>query len=93
MMRYEAVLKTLPPCPIQEQCKTLQDELHMRAESMIRSYDAVKKTYLDTIKPAEEKASPEFGELAQFLDKYLEQIETFLEIVYTARTVNFQGYL
>ena len=60
---------------------------------MNNKYENLKKSYDEKFKPAENKASNNFGEMARFLDKYVAQVEALLEIVYTCRIVSLEGYI
>ena len=91
--RYEAILKTIPSGPLRQESRDLRDALHTRSWSMNNKYENLKKSYDEKVKPAEDKASNNFGEMARFLDKYVIQVEALLEIVYTCRTVSLEGYI
>ena len=78
---------------MKQQSRDLKDALHTRSQTMNNLYDDLRKSYNEKIKPAEVKASSDYGEMAKFMDKYLIQFEALLEIVYTCRTVNLEGYV
>ena len=57
---------------------------------MLPLFEEVKKEYISSVKPFEDQG---FGELAAFLDSYIKQVETLLDLVFAARDGNWVGYL
>ena len=78
---------------MRQESRDLKDALHTRSPSMTNRYEDLRKSYNQNVKPAEDQASSNLGEMAKFLDKYLLQVEALLEIVYTCRIVSLEGYI
>ena len=89
-MRFDAISSELLPESIRTQCISLKKALHERSPDMIRIYENIESWYKDSVKPCEEEVT---GEFAQFLTKYLEQVDSLLQLVCACRSGHWEGYL
>ena len=51
----------------------------------------LQSSYTENVKPLEDESN--LGELAQFLMKYLEQVESLLQLISACRSGDWEGYL
>ena len=76
--------------PLRSQCEDLKKALHERDPKMIRIFEDIQSYYTEHV---QEKEKQGVGELAQFLDQYLEQIDSLLQLISACRQGDWEGYL
>ena len=91
MLRFDAIFSNLSEDPICMQCIDLKDKLHERQPEVVEIFGEIQAWYTENVKPLEDKQ--DIGEFAEFLLKYLEQVESILNFISSCRTDNWEGYL
>lgn len=91
MLRFDAILSDLPKGPIRIQCNSLKEKLHGRDPEMVEIYEEIQSWYSSNVKPLEE--AEDLGEFAQFLTRYLNQVESLLHLISSCRSGDWEGYL
>ena len=91
MMKFDAVSSELLSHPLPLQCVELKHVLHEQDPKMVKYFDEIQLPY--TAHMQEKVKGQGFGELAQFLDRYFEQIESLLELIRPRRQEDLEEYL
>ena len=91
MMKFDAIIDKNPSGPLCLQCVELKKALHERDPKMLAIFEDIQSYYTSQIQ--EKENEQEAGELAQFLDQYLEQIESLLQLISAFRQGDWEGYL
>ena len=91
MMKYDAILSETQSESLHEQCVQLKEALHERDPAVADIFGDIETYYTAEIQGKEE--IQEKGELAQFLDQYLEQVDSLLQLVSACRQGDWEGYL
>lgn len=91
MLRFDAILSTLPKGPVTSQCNDLKDKLHERNPEMVETFEEIQSWYSENVKPLEDEK--DIGEFAQFLTQYLYQVESLLHLISSCRSGDWEGYL
>ena len=81
----------MPLGPLRAQCNAFKKALHQRSPDMVVVYNNLQSSYATTFKPLEEET--DIGELAQFLQQYLEQVDSLLQLISACRSGDWEGYL
>ena len=68
MMRFDAVLSSLPRVRLRVQCSTLKKALYERSSDMVKIYNYIKSWHLINRNP---HGGVYIGEVAQFLVQYI----------------------
>ena len=89
-MKFEAILSDLAPGPLRLQCRQLRKALHDNDPGMVEIYQDLESYYAGYIEGKESEAT---GELACFFNKYLEQVESVLQIIASCRQGDWPAYL
>ena len=90
MLQFDAVLSTITTRPLRIQCIALKDKLHERNSETVARFEEIRLWYSENIKPSEMRKT---GEFAQFLIRYLDQVESLLELISCCRSNDWEGYL
>ena len=77
--------------PICMQCIDLKDKLHERQPEIVDIFVEIQAWYTENVQPLEDKQ--DIGEFAKCLLNYLEQVESFLNLISSCQTGNSEGYL
>ena len=91
MLRFDAIFSNLSEDPICMQCIDLKDKLHERQPKVVEIFGEIQAWYTENVKPLEDKQ--DIGEFAEFLLKYLEQVESILNFISSRRTGDWEGYM
>ena len=91
MMKFDAIIGNLPTRPLHLQCVELKQALHMRDPKMVGIFEDIQSHYTGQMQEKEKEQG--IGELAQFLNQYLEQIEILLHLISACRQGDWEGYL
>ena len=83
MIKFDAISLVQPLAPVQAQCDAFRMALHDRRPDIVEIYNYIQSPYSGNIKPVEE--GEDSGELAEFLNQYLVQVESFLCLISTCR--------
>ena len=78
---------------IQFVCSALisRTKLHERQPEVVEIFGEIQAWDTENVKPLEDKQ--DIGEFAEFLLKFLEQVESILNFISSCRTGNWEGYL
>ena len=90
MMMFDATNVSLEP--VRDKCVSLKKAVHDRSPEMQDKYNEIQSWYTEHIKPQEEIPTA-YGELAQYLLQYLEQVENLLGLISTCKSGNWTDYL
>ena len=91
MMKFESLSVDLFTPELQLQCHNLKIALHGRDPSMTSLFDGIQHEYLEKIQ--EKLDCRVAGDLGQYLDQYLVQLDNLLRIIRSCREEDWQGYL
>ena len=91
MLRFDAIFPNLSEDPICMQFIDLKDKLHERQPEVVEIFGEIQAWYTENVKPLEDKQ--DIGEFAEFLLKYLEQVESILNFISSCQTGNWEEYL
>lgn len=89
MLKFDAISSSLPPGPLHASCAALRESLHARRPDMVEIFDGIQSKYSEVITTDGEDA----GDLALFLTRYIEQVDSLLHLVTACRSGNWEGYL
>ena len=87
----DAIFSNLPEEPICMQCIDLKDKLHEQQSEIIDIFVEIQAWYTENVQLLEDKQ--DIGEFAKCLLNYLEQVESFLNLISSCQTENSDGYL
>ena len=68
----------------QEKCRALRESLHSRSDDMSEKFDEVQAWYKENVKPREMAET----DLAKYLNQYLVQVSTLLNLISACRSRN-----
>ena len=91
MLCFDAIFPNLFEDPICIQYIDLKDKLHELQPVIVEIFVEIQAWYAENVKPLEDKQ--DIGEFAECLLNYLEQVESFLNLISSCRTGNWEGYL
>jgi len=91
MMKLESISPGPPPEALRAQCDAFKKALHTRSPDMVKLYGDIHSWYSQKVKP--QQADTGEGKLAHFLIQYLEQVESFLHLISSCRSGDWEGYL
>jgi hypothetical protein len=89
-LKFEGIVDGFPP-ELTEECENLKGALHSKSDEVERLYDCLEARYTNSIQPLEEPHVA--GDLAQFLDGYLRQVESLLLFIKACRSADWMLYL
>ena len=92
MLKFDAMFSLISAGPLPPQCSDLNTALHERNPEMNDLASNIQLLHSEACRKYEESLG-ETGEMAQFLNKYLLQVESLLNLISACRSGNWEGYL
>ena len=91
MMQFEVVGDEILSDDLRLQCQDLKKALHERDPKIVKMFEDVQILYTEKI--LDKVQCQGKGDLAQYFDQYLEQLENLLQIISSCRQEDWEGYL
>ena len=91
MMKFEVVGDEILSDDLRLQCQDLKKALHERDPKIVKMFEDVQILYTEKI--LDKVQCQGKGDLAQYFDQYLEQLENLLQIISSCRQEDWEGYL